>query len=217
MADKRYETEIKNVFEELTNMGFAAERAVERAMKALTERDYELAQEVVDGDREIDQLCHEIEDKSLKILLLDAPFAHDFLEVSGALKMITDLERIGDYASDIAEEVLNFPKDEPYIKKLDHISLMGQIVTGMVADAVRYYIGKDVEKARELEKRDDKVDSLFLLVKKELIDSIKEREENAEQAIIFMMIAKYLERIGDHAVNIGEWVDYSITGKHQDS
>jgi phosphate transport system protein len=214
MADKRYQKEINDVFDRLTKMGFAAEKAITKALEALNERNLTLAHEVIVGDKEIDELEKEIESKSLKILLLDSPFASDFLEVSGALKMITDLERIGDYAVDIAEEVASFPKDEPYIKKLEHITLMGQIVVGMVGDGVRYYIGKDVQNARLLEKRDDKVDALFLHVKEELIEKIKEKAANADQAIIFMMIAKYLERIGDHAVNIGEWVDYSITGSH---
>lgn len=215
MGESLYQNELDELAKSLTDMGHHSEIAIKKALKSLLERDVPLAKEVIAQDKEIDALMKSIEEKSLRILLLDAPYAKDFLQVSGTLKMITDLERIGDYASDIAEEVVSFPPNEPYIKKLEHITMMGEIVSSMVEDGVRYYVSQDVEKARELERRDDKVDALFLHIKEELINKIKEKAENADQAIILMMIAKYLERIGDHAVNIGEWVDYSVTGSHQ--
>jgi phosphate transport system protein len=210
---RRFDREIGSALEKLTKMSYLAEEAIDQTMEALKTRDKALAQKVIEGDQEIDRLDKEIEDQSFRILLLDQPVAGDFLRISSALKMITDLERIGDYAVDIAEEIVAFP-DEPYIKEIIHLPLMGQYVIAMVHKAVRDFVNEDVASARTLARDDDKVDDLFLSIKKELIVLIKQKQENADQAIIFMMIAKYLERIGDHAVNIGEWVDYSLTGTH---
>jgi phosphate transport system protein len=125
--------------------------------------------------------------------------------------MITDLERIGDQAWDIAEIVTQFG-DEDYIKKLEHIPQMAIIVIQMVKDGVHAYINRDLTLARSLDKTDDKVDDLFNTVMADLTALIRKNPDNAEQAIMLMMITKYLERIGDHAVNIGEWVEYAITG-----
>jgi phosphate transport system protein len=144
---------------------------------------------------------------------MEHPVANDFHEVSAALKMITDLERIGDQACEIAEITTHFG-DEEYIKKLEHIPQMAVIVIQMVKDGVQAYINRDLKLARSLDKTDDKVDEMFDVVMHDLTALIKKNPDNAEQAIMFMMITKYLERIGDHAVNIGEWVEYAITGNH---
>jgi phosphate transport system protein len=157
-------------------------------------------------ERDIEQSC-------LKILMVEHPVAGDFRELSAVLKMLTDLERIGDQARDIAEIATQFG-DEEYIKKVVHIPQMAVIVTQMVKDGVQSYINRDLELARSLDRTDDKVDELFNTVKNDLIEMIKKNPGNAEQAVMFIMIDKYLERIGDHAVNIGEWVEYAITGNH---
>ena len=145
---------------------------------------------------------------------MEHPVASDFRDVSAALKMITDLERIADQAADISEISLQFG-NQKFIKEPEHIEMMAKLVIGMVRDGVNSYINRDVEVARGLEKRDDRVDELFETVKRELVNLIKQNPDNADQAILFMMIAKYLERIGDHAVNIGEWVEYAATGYHR--
>ena len=147
---------------------------------------------------------------------MEHPVASDFREVAAALKMITDHERIGDQASDIAEIITQFG-DEEYIKKVEHIPQMAVIVIQMVRDGVQAYINRDIELARSLDRTDDKVDALFNTVMSDLVALIKKNPDNAEQAILFMMITKYLERIGDHAVNIGEWVEYGITGNRPNS
>ena len=147
---------------------------------------------------------------------MEHPVASDFREVSAALKMITDLERIADQAADISEMSLQF-KGEKFIKEPEHIELMAKLVIGMVKDGVTSYINRDLETARGLDKRDDRVDELFETVKTDLVELIKQNSANADQAILFMMIAKYLERIGDHATNIAEWVEYSITGVHRNN
>lgn len=207
----KYESELKTVFDKLKTMLRHVEIAIEKTINALVNRDSELANEVIFAEKEIDKLERDIEQDCLKILLMEHPVAKDFREVSAALKMITDLERIGDQTRDIAEITLQFG-DEGYIKKLEHIPLMATLVIAMVKDGVNSYINRDLELARSLDKRDDAVDELFETVKRELIALIKKDGDNADQAILFMMIAKYLERIGDHAVNIGEWVEFAITG-----
>jgi len=209
----RYEKELKGVFDNLVLMCRHIEAAIEKCVKALTDRDAELAKEVYDEDDLIDQMERDIERSCLKILMMEHPVASDFREVTAALKMITDLERIGDQARDIAEITTQFGDGE-YIKMLVHIPKMADIIIQMVKDGVHAYINRDLELARSLDVTDDKVDALFNIVMAELTVLIKKNPDYAEQAILFMMITKYLERIGDHAVNIGEWVEYAITGNH---
>ena len=207
----RYEKELKGVFDNLVLMCRHIETAIEKCVKALVDRDFKLANEVRDDHRLIDRMEREIEQSCLRILLMEHPVASDFHDVSAALKMITDLERIGDQAWDIAEITTQFGDGE-YVKKLEHIPQMAAIVIQMVKDGIQAYINRDLTLARSLDKTDDKVDNLFNVVMSELTDLIKKNPDNAEQSIMFMMITKYLERIGDHAVNIGEWVEYAITG-----
>ena len=206
-----YDKELKGIFDSIVLMCRHIESAIEKCVQALTSRDFELANEVYEEHTLIDNLERDIEQSCLKILLMEHPVAKDFREVSAALKMITDLERIGDQARDIAEITTQFG-DELYIKKLEHIPQMAGIVIQMVKDGVQAYINHDLKLARSLDITDDKVDSLFNKVMSDLTALIKDNPDNAEQAILFMMITKYLERIGDHAVNIGDWVEYAITG-----
>ena len=208
-----YEKELKGIVDNLVLMCRHIEAAIEKCVRALVERDHDLANEVFKEDKVIDKMERDIEQSCLKILMMEHPVASDFREVSAVLKMITDLERIGDQARDIAEITTQFG-DEEYIKKVVHIPQMAVIVTQMVNDGVQAYINRDVELARSLDRADDKVDELFNVVMGDLIALIKQNPENAEQAAMFIMIDKYLERIGDHAVNIGEWVEYAITGDH---
>jgi phosphate transport system protein len=212
----RYEKELKGVFDNLVLMCRHIEAAIEKSVEALASRDFGLAKEVSDEHTLIDKMEREIEQSCLRILLMEHPVASDFHEVSAALKMITDLERIGDQAWDIAEIVTQFG-DEEYIKKLEHIPQMAIIVIQMVKDGVHAYINRDLSLARSLDKTDDKVDNLFNTVMSDLTALIRKNPDYAEQAIMFMMITKYLERIGDHAVNIGEWVEYAITGSRPEN
>lgn len=209
----KYEAELRLVFDKLVDMCHATEIAIEKSITALRMRDPDLAREVMREDRDIDSAEREIEQDCLKILLMERPVASDFREVSAALKMITDLERIADQAADISEISLQFG-EEKFIKEPEHITQMATLAIGMVKDGVQSYINRDLATARGLDKRDDRVDELFETIKKDLIALIRQNPGNADQAILFMMIAKYLERIGDHAVNIGEWVEYAVTGYH---
>lgn len=210
----KYEKELTLVFEKLIKMCHDTELAIEKSVKALKTRDFSLAKEVIAEDKTIDNEERDIEQDCLKILLMEHPVAGDFRDVSATLKMITDLERIADQASDISEISLQFG-EEKFIKEPFHIEMMSKLVISMVKDGVKSFINKDVEAAKELDKRDDRVDELFKTIKNDLVELIKADSDNADQAILFMMIAKYLERIGDHAVNIGEWTEYAVSGYHK--
>ena len=210
----KYEAELALVFNKLIAMCRAVETAIEKSVTALVKRDRDMSAEVISEDKYVDNLEHEIEQDCLKILLMEHPVASDFRDVSAALKMITDLERISDQAADISEIALQFG-DEDFIKEPEHITLMAHLAIDMVKDSVQSYINRDIELARSLDRWDDRVDQLFETVKGDLVELIRKDGKNADQAILFMMIAKYLERIADHAVNIGEWVEYAVTGCHK--
>jgi phosphate transport system protein len=212
----RYEKELKDVTDNLVLMCRHIETAIEQCVRSLTSRDFESAKEVYEEEKVIDAMEREIEQSCLRILLMEHPVANDFHEVTAALKMITDLERIGDQTRDIAEITTQFSGKE-YIKRLEHIPQMALIVIQMVKDGVQAYINRDITLARSLDKTDHKVDTLFKVVTSDLIGLVKQNPDNAEQAMMLMMIAKYFERIGDHAVNIGEWVEYAITGRRVNS
>lgn len=208
----KYEEDLKKISDKLVVMCRCIEAAVEKCVRALEERDLELAQEVLEEDDRIDRLERKIAKSCYRLMVMQQPVASDFRKVVTALKMITDLERIGDQARDIAEISMKF-ESEWYVKKMGSISQMAIVVIQMVRDSVQAYINRDVELARSLDSVDDKVDELFDTAKLEIISAIKENPSNTEQAMMLMMIAKYLERIGDHAVNVGEWVEYAKTGK----
>lgn len=211
---KKYFVELEEINQKLLLMQKKVISAIQESINALLNKDFLLIEDTFRKEKEIDSLERDIEQECLKILLMEHPVAGDFREVSAALKMITDLERIGDNARDICEIALQF-NGKTYIKRLKHIPEMAKNAIAMVKDSVQSYIDQDLELARGLDKRDDRVDDLFEIVKKDLILLIKLDSSSADDAIMILMIAKYLERIADHAVNIGEWVDYCITGSHQ--
>lgn len=211
---KKYFVELEEINQKLLLMQKKVISAIQESINALLNKDSLLIEDTFRKEKEIDSLERDIEQECLKILLMEHPVAGDFREVSAALKMITDLERIGDNARDICEIALQF-NGKTYIKRLEHIPEMAKNAIAMVKDIVQSYIDQDLELARGLDKRDDRVDDLFEIVKKDLILLIKLDSSSADDAIMILMIAKYLERIADHAVNIGEWVDYCITGSHQ--
>lgn len=211
---KKCFVELEEINQKLLLMQKKVISAIQESINALLNKDSLLIEDTFRKEKEIDSLERDIEQECLKILLMEHPVAGDFREVSAALKMITDLERIGDNARDICEIALQF-NGKTYIKRLEHIPEMAKNAIAMVKDSVQSYIDQDLELARGLDKRDDRVDDLFEIVKKDLILLIKLDSSSADDAIMILMIAKYLERIADHAVNIGEWVDYCITGSHQ--
>ena len=209
----KYEQELSFVFNKLVSMCRATELAIERSVTALTTRDKELARRVMAEDKDIDVMEREIEQDCLKILLMERPVAGDFRDVSAALKMITDLERIGDQASDIAEIIL-FLDGKSGIECSD-IKDMATSVIKMVNSSIEAYVKRDLELAKKVQVADDEVDALFDKVKNALVSMITKSETDGEFAVDMLMIAKYFERIGDHAVNVAEWVEFSLTGVHK--
>lgn len=210
----RFDRQLSTLNDELIEMGSMIEKSIETAIKALVNQDVDLARHAIEADEEIDRQERIIEDLCLKRLLQQQPVAKDLRLISSALKMITDMERIGDHASDISEITIALA-DQPYIKKLEHIQQMAKETMIMLVGSIEAFVDKDLEKANEVIKRDDVVDDLFDKVKKELIQMIHENADKGEQAADLLMVAKYMERIGDHATNISEWVIFSITGEHK--
>ena len=206
----RFDRQLQLLDEELTHMGELCEVAIANATNALTEGDLEQAQAVIEADEEIDQLEKEIEGLCMKLLLQQQPVARDLRRISAALNM----ERIGDQTSDIAEIVISTRRNTPtQLKKLNEMSVAA---SKMVRDSVTAYVEKDLELARKVMLEDDTVDQYFDEIREEMIAFIKEEQGNKGKEIFdLIMIAKYLERIGDHATNIAEWVEFSITGSHR--
>ncbi len=211
---KVFEEELAELKTELVEMCYLTEQMIGDAITALVNRDRELGKSIGDMDKRVDEYEMAIEKKCMRILLKQQPVAKDFRVVSTALKMITDIERFGDQAADIGDLVSTMP-GETYIKKLTHITAMGDLAKKMVRDSVNSFINNDEPLADEVIRLDDEMDELFLTVKNELIELIKVDANNGDQAIELMMVAKYLERIGDHAVNVAEWTKYNETGVHQ--
>ena len=209
----RFDSELDKLNLELIKMGGLIENAIEYSAKALINRDLSLIRNVNELEIEIDDMEKTIESHCLKLLLQQQPVASDLRIISTALKMITDMERIGDNAEDIAE-IAEYMVNQKFIKDLVHIPQMAEATISMVKRSVDAFVNKDKVLAEEVCAADDIVDNLFQVVKEELIEKIQENKENGEQAIDLIMIAKYLERIGDHAENIAEWVIFSITGEH---
>jgi len=210
----KFDEQLEKLNKSLVEMGETVEKAINDATKALVEKDIELAKKIVEFDDEIDEKEKEIESQCLKIIIQQHPVAGDLKLVSAVLKIITDLERIGDHAADISEITLLLA-EFPYIKELKHIPQMAEETMKMLTKSIEAFVNKDLELAREVITYDDVVDKLFLVVKEELTELIKEDVKNTDQAMDFMMIAKYFERIGDHATNIAEWVVFSLTGEHK--
>ena len=210
-----FDMQLRKLNNELIEMGSLIETAIARAYKGLINQNIEIGKENVEFDREIDQKEKEVENICLKLLLQQQPVASDLRLISSAIKMITDMERIGDQAADISELTILMSKTQ-YIKRLDHIEQMAKATIEMVTTSVDAFVKRDLELARSVFARDDIVDNLFVTIKNDLIELIREDVNNGEQAIDLIMVAKYFERIGDHAVNLADWVIFSIVGHHEE-
>lgn len=208
----RFDKELELLNADLVEMGNLIESQIEAAITALIEQNADLARRVIQGDVEVNEKEKEIEIRCMRLLLQQQPVASDLRLISSALKIITDMERIGDQAEDISEIVL-FLVDTKYFKQLVHIPQMAQEVKKMVKGSIDAFVKRDLDLALEVIGSDDIVDELFHIVKDELVDKIREDIEHSEQAIDLLMIAKYFERIGDHSQNIAEWVYFAITGE----
>ena len=209
----RFDEQLELLNTELVRMGSLCEEAIALAAKALMQCDAELAKGIKPIERDIDAKERDIENLSMKMLLHQQPVAKDLRSISSAMKMITDMERIGDQAADIAE-IIGFLED----KRTDEFELicnMAQASIGMVTKSIDAFVKRDVEIAQSVIKSDDTVDNIFSQVKNALTLMIKNNPDDGEYALDLLMIAKYFERIGDHAVNVAEWVEYSVTGVYK--
>ena len=208
----RFDNQLAEMNDELISMGALCENAIASAVKALLEGDIKLAAAAIRIDQEIDRKEREIESMCLKLLLQQQPVASDLRLISSVLKMITDIERIGDQASDIAEIVTYL---SGACGNNTHIDQMAQATIKMVTDSLDAFVRRDLTLAWSVIEYDDVVDRLFDECKSDLIAEIAQNPEDGERVLDVLMIAKYLERIGDHATNIAEWVEFSITGSHK--
>ncbi|EKX88476.1 Phosphate transport system protein phoU homolog [Peptostreptococcus anaerobius] len=209
-----FDKKLKKLDEDLTRMGELCEIAIAEATKALIEGNTDQARAVIEADEEIDQMEKDIERLCLRLLLQQQPVAKDLRKISSALKMITDMERIGDQTSNIAEIVLTFKNEDTV--DIKGIGTMAEATSRMVRHSIKAYVDNDLEMARYVMEEDDKIDKFFEKVRSNVADYIQNNNvENAEWIFDIIMVAKYLERIGDHATNIAEWVEFSITGVHR--
>lgn len=210
-----YLKKLEQMQKELLEMGMLCEEAIQKTYRLLvSEQEREELVKAIDVlEREIDAKERRIEADCIQLFLQQQPVASDLRLISSALKMITDLERIGDHATDIAE-ILETGSIKVPVKDID-LAKMAEIAMDMINRSVESYVQKDLEMAREVIDRDDVLDELFINVRKEIIRCSAERVYTNDQTLDLLMIAKYYERLGDHATNVAEWVEFSLTGKHR--
>lgn len=209
----RFDEQLFQLNKEIIEMGSMCESAIGKAVKALNTGDIELANNVINEGSSIDRMERAIESRCMKLLLHQQPVARDLRLISAALKMITDMERIGDQAEDIAE-IITFLEGR-IVGEMKLISGMAYKTMEMVTESVDAFVKKDMELAERVIEQDDIVDEFFSQIKQAIIKWIGNNSSDGEFALDLLMIAKYLERIGDHATNIAEWVIYSVTGVHK--
>lgn len=214
MGRANFENELKQLHSD--EMGSFVETAIDDSIKAFKGNDMELCKTIIENDKNVDEMEKKIESKCLWLIAREQPIASDLRKITTALKIITDMERIGDHAVDIAELTMRIADKNTFADSI-HILQMATAAIEMVRNAVTAYVNYDLALAKSTEEKDDEVDEYFILIKQELVEIFKSQPQNMDNAIDFLLIAKYLERIADHAVNICEWVHFSQTGKHKNT
>lgn len=210
----RFDEQLELLNRDMIEMGALCEEIISKVLKALTDNDKQLLQSISDMDENIDRQERIIENLCLKLLLQQQPVAKDLRQISAALKMITDMERIGDQVEDIAE-IIPFVKNRP--EKIDILlHEMAESSIKMVTESIDAFVRQNTELARKVISDDDIVDNYFVQIKQSIVNEIAENPEDGECSVDLLMIAKYFERIGDHATNIAEWVVFSVTGIHKE-
>ncbi len=209
-----FQRELDILHRDLTKMGAVIEKTMDDMVEALITQNVKLAQDIIDRDDEINNMELTIEKECILLIARQQPIASDLRDIAAILKIITDLERIADHCADIAKYTINLSKEE-YIKPLIHIPEMIAKVKSMVKDAIDSSVKRDLVLARGIAEKDDEIDNYFELIIEELIEIMKENPNSIRQCKELMFIVKYLERMGDHATNIAEWVIYTITGNHE--
>ena len=205
----KFDEQLAELNNEMIKMGTMIESSIAKAVEALGKKDETLAREIMNGDVEVDRTQKKIEDICFNLLIQQQPVARDLRTITAAMKMVTDMERIGDHAADISEMTIFMGKGQ-HDANLSHINTMASETVIMLNWSIEAYIEKDKVKAEDVIAHDDIVDSLFDETKKDIISLIHENPKDGEEATDLLMVAKYFERIGDHATNIAEWVIYSL-------
>lgn len=213
MTRNYFDKELQELQVSLLKMSSMTEEILGNSIKALKAQDAVLAQKVIDDDAEIDDMEYVVEDKCIKLIALQSPLAKDLRIIATALKIITDLERIADYAVDIAK-ITKKLQNEKYIKQLIDIPRMAEIAVNMVKGAIDAYVNLDVEEARKVAKLDDDMDGLYKQIFRELLFIMMEDPRTVHQATNFLLISRYLERIGDHVTNVCERIIHTVTSEH---
>ena len=207
----RITLELENLNESLTEMGTKVEKIIERTFEAFGKNDRDALQKIIGGDGDVDRMEKDIEAKCLSLMLRQQPVAKDLRHISMALKVVTDLERIGDHAVDIAELAMRLDQKDAQ-SMIEYLPEMVENVKTMLRESINAFVKKDRELARSMEERDDVIDGLFNRVKQEAVKLLKEDGAESDKVVDLLMLAKYLERIGDHAVNVCEWTEFFDTG-----
>ncbi|MBM6884817.1 phosphate signaling complex protein PhoU [Pseudoflavonifractor phocaeensis] len=209
---KTFDAELQELNYEMIDMAAAAEDAIDVVTESLASGDDKAAKSAVEVTRHMDEMERDIENRCLRLLLQQQPVARDLRTISAALKMVTDLQRIGDQCSNIAEISLLLT-GQKQTSALAHIRTMSQKAGVMVKRAIFAYVNRDTDAARAVIALDDEIDEFFRTIKAELVELIVENRQEADQAIDLIIIAKYLERIADHGVNIAQWAIFCVTGE----
>ncbi|MBZ9687786.1 phosphate signaling complex protein PhoU [Clostridium estertheticum] len=212
MARKVFEASLEELHNDLIRMGSMVEKQIHDCIEALVSQNAEKAEKIMENDDIVDALEREIEDKAIRLIAMQQPLAIDLRNIFTTTKIVTDLERMADYAVDVAKITVRL-KDEKYIKQLIDIPRMAEIVILMIKDSLDAYVAGDVEKAYEVCKRDDQVDDIYKEIFTELLQLMFKNQETVNQATQFLFICKWLERIADHTTNICEWTIYLVTGE----
>lgn len=215
-ARQSFVSELEQLHTDLIKMGALVEQSIDNAVLAFKTQDKALAKETIANDRIVNDMEKTIEARCLSLILRQQPVATDLRNISSALKIVTDMERIGDQSADICDLILRFNSNMAYTT-IEYIPNMAKIAKSMVHDAIHAFISQDLDLASKVSQRDDEVDALFDKIKKDLSKFINPTAEDLDIYIDLLMVAKYLERIGDHAVNICEWAEFSRTGLLNDT
>jgi len=214
-ARSYFDRELSQLYGMLKDMGYMVEDAIDNSIKSLVNQDTELAEQVIKNDDVVDEMELRIEERCIKLIATQQPLAGDLREIFTTLKIVTDLERMADHAVDIAK-VAKRLAGERYIKPLIDIPRMAGLVREMVRDCLQAYINKNPDLAHSISEKDDEIDALYKQVFRELLVYMMEDPKTINQATQFLLVSRFLERIGDHTTNVCEWVIYMITGQRKD-
>lgn len=210
-----FHEQLDSLKRDLLKMGLFVADAIQRSVQSLAKQDLKLAQEVIAGDDTVDQMLIDIEKRCLQLMALQQPMASDLRAIGTVLKIVTDLERMADHATDIAKVTVRL-EGEPLIKELVDIPRMAKLVHDMTDEALEAFVHRDVERAKQMIYMDDEIDRTYKRIFEELMGIMQTKPEHVKQCTYLLLVAMYLERVGDHATNLGEWTIYMVTGELKD-